>query len=74
MKTLLTLPPAIIRVFSGEGVGETGFLQKAGSPAFLPSSSFLFPRVPGGLLGSLLAVRDGDLFEHQGHPCGNPVD
>jgi len=39
-----------IRVFAGGGAGESGFLQKAGSPAFSPSLPALRrsgERVPG---------------------------
>jgi hypothetical protein len=42
------IPPAIIGVFAGRGAGESGFLQKAGSPAFFPKAGafFLFRNFP----------------------------
>jgi len=44
------------------------FFQEAGSPASL----LFLPSAKGG--EDLHAMRDGDLLEHQDHPCGNSVD
>ena len=42
----LNLPLAITKVFAGGGAGESGFLQKAGSPAFSPSYPAGSPHLP----------------------------